>query len=58
MKIRGLFTSILGLVIAIIVSLFLFKITMELTSGDEIVSIAAAVVGFWFLFDLLIDLSR
>ena len=58
MKIRGLFTSILGLVIAIIVSLLLFKITMKLTSGDEIVSIAAAVVGFWFLFDLLIDLSR
>ena len=57
MKIRDFFTSILGFIIAIGISFLLFEITMKL-SGDEIVSIAAAVVGFWFLFDLLIDLSR
>ncbi len=57
MKIRDFFAGILGLTIAAVVSFLLFEITIKL-SGDEIASIAAAVVGFWFLFDLLIDLSR
>lgn len=55
MKIRNFFTSILGLIIAIGISFLLFEVTMKL-SGDEIVSVAVAIISFSILFfDLLID---